>query len=495
MSGRRTTTPTAGRNDPCPCGSGRKFKRCCGAAPPRQSTTNRRTSALSPISAVSDPDEWSDGLGPLTEVSRLRRSAEEFIRMQSALPDASLGSGGAPAVEHEASPERRVAARRYRERGIRLVEAGRLPAAVSAFQRAIELDPGEADSHRVLGQALLRLDRLSEAAASLSLATTLRDDADAYYDLGVTQQRQGLDREAMAAYRRAVELAPRIAKAACRPWRPPRTGWRRRGGRGMLPPRRNDRPRQRGGHVEPSQSTDVGGEVWGGRDPAAAGLAAASVQRSADEILGDVLVRQGRFAEANEAFDRVLDLNPRLISAHFTAVEARKCTETDRPRLTRMLAALDDPALHDEDRVLLHFAIGKLSDDLGDYAVAMRHFDLANRIGGRNDNFDAPAFSADIDRLIRRFTPNFFAANAAFGRDDEAPLFIVGLPRSGTTLVEQIISSHPQVARRRRTAVSGSNAPARWELPRRLISPPSGRTTLRENISRNCAVSDPPQPE
>ena len=141
----------------------------------------------------------------------------------------------------------------------------------------------------------------------------------------------------------------------------------------------------------------------------------------------------------------MLDLNPRLISAHFTAVEARKCTETDRPRLTRMLAALDDPALHDEDRVLLHFAIGKLSDDLGDYAVAMRHFDLANRIGGRNDNFDAPAFSADIDRLIRRFTPNFFAENAAFGRDDETPLFIVGLPRSGTTLVEQIISSHPQV--------------------------------------------------
>ncbi len=169
MSGRRTTTPTAGRNDPCPCGSGRKFKRCCGAAPPRQSTTNRRTSALSPISAVSDPEEWSDGLGPLTEVSRLRRSAEEFIRMQSALPDASLGSGGAPAVEHEASPERRAAARRYRERGIRLVEAGRLPAAVSAFQRAIEFDPGEADSHRVLGRAQLRLDRLSEAAASLSL--------------------------------------------------------------------------------------------------------------------------------------------------------------------------------------------------------------------------------------------------------------------------------------------------------------------------------------
>ena len=54
--------------------------------------------------------------------------------------------------------------------------------------------------------------------------------------------------------------------------------------------------------------------------------------------------------------------------------------------------------------------------------------------------------SACVDRLERRFTPDFFAANSAFGRDDDAPLLIVGLPRSGTTLVEQIISSHPRVA-------------------------------------------------
>ena len=60
--------------------------------------------------------------------------------------------------------------------------------------------------------------------------------------------------------------------------------------------------------------------------------------------------------------------------------------------------------------------------------------------------FDRAEFSADVDQLERRFTPGFFAANSAFGRDDDAPLLIVGLPRSGTTLVEQIISSHPRVA-------------------------------------------------
>ena len=162
------------------------------------------------------------------------------------------------------------------------------------------------------------------------------------------------------------------------------------------------------------------------------------------KYLGDVLARQGRFDEASEAFDRTLELNPRHVAAYFTMVEARKCTEADRPRLARMLAALDDAGLGDTDRVQLHFAIGKLLDDLGDYAEAMRHFDIANQ--RRRAAFDRVGFSADVDRIVRRFTPGFFAANSTFGREDDAPLMIVGLPRSGTTLIEQIISSHPQVA-------------------------------------------------
>ncbi len=163
------------------------------------------------------------------------------------------------------------------------------------------------------------------------------------------------------------------------------------------------------------------------------------------KFLGDVLVRQGRFGEAARAFDRALELNPLQVAAHFTAVATKRCSEADRPRLARMRNTLVDDRLDDEGRLLLHFAIGKLLDDLGEYAAAMRHFDSANRIRGGEANFDAAAFRADVDRLVRRFTPGFFAAHAAFGRDEETPLLIVGLPRSGTTLVEQIISSHPLV--------------------------------------------------
>jgi tetratricopeptide (TPR) repeat protein len=407
-------------------------------------TASRQTSALLPRSAAPESGERRNRLGPLTEVSGLRETAERFVRLQSALPDPPTLTGGAPVARHRATPDRSAAARRYRERGIRLVEAGRPSAAIPAFRRAIELDPDEAASHHALGRALLRLNRLAEAAASLSLATTLRDDAAAYHDLGVALHRQDLRVEGTAAYRRAVELAPERAETHAA-----------LGELLILAAEDEEAAKcfRRAAAADP--------------DPVAARLnlakacmldknfseaetqlrQALACEPQNDELmkyLGDVLARQGRFDEAGEAFDRTLELNPRHVAAHFAIVEARKCTEADRPRLGPMLAALDDPGLGAGDRLELHFAIGKLLDDLGDYAEAMRHFDIANQ--RRRAAFDRAGFSANVDRIVRRFTPGFFAANSAFGRDDDAPLMIVGLPRSGTTLVEQIVSSHPGVA-------------------------------------------------
>jgi tetratricopeptide (TPR) repeat protein len=380
----------------------------------------------------------------LTEVSRERQAAEQYLRSQGALPIVPIRANGGFAVAPD--PDRCAAARRHRERGIRLVEAGRLAAAVFAFRRATELDPGEAAAHHALGRTLLSLNRLAEAAASLSLAITLRDDAEAYCDLGLALYRQGHYRDAEAAYRRAVELAPDLADAHA--------------ALGELLELSGD-------HEEAAECFRHAGastpdSEWGQWNLAKAlvlaqNLAGAEIRlrraltdhphgAALAQLLGDVLVRQGRFAEAGDAFDRVLELNPLQVSAHFTAIDTRRCSDADRPRLARLLSLLADDRIDDEGRLLLHFAIGKLLDDLGEYPLAMQHFDLANRIRGRSVRFDAAAFSAGVDRLVQRFTPGFFAANAAIGQDDEAPLFIVGLPRSGTTLVEQIISSHPQVA-------------------------------------------------
>ena len=93
----------------------------------------------------------------------------------------------------------------------------------------------------------------------------------------------------------------------------------------------------------------------------------------------------------------------------------------------------------------LDFAVGKALDDLGDYASAIRHFDAANRVRHSLSRFSRNLFAQRIDRLIGRFTGDFSAANRVIGRDDETPVPILGMPRSGTTLTERIISSHPRV--------------------------------------------------
>ncbi len=327
-----------------------------------------------------------------------------------------------------------------------LVEAGLLAAAASAFDRATRLDPGEAASHHALGQVLLRLDRLAEATASLRVATALRDDAAACRDLGLALQRQDMAGEAVIAYRRAVELDPQSTDAQTA------LG-------GLLELSGDDEEAAqcfyRAAESDPDSESGRFNLVRAlvlDQDFAAAEfqLRRALIDHphsdALTKFLGDVLVRQGRFAEAGPVFERVLELNPLQVAAHFTAIDTRRCGEADRPRLARMFATLADERLDDNGRLLLHFAIGKLLDELGEYPAAMRQFDMANRIRGRAAKFDAAAFRADVDRLLRRFSPAFFAANRDFGRNDETPLLIVGLPRSGTTLVEQIISSHPLVA-------------------------------------------------
>jgi tetratricopeptide (TPR) repeat protein len=440
------------RNDPCSCGSGRKFKSCCGKASARpDASPTSAVPSLFPLFVGSDsaPRSAESSFGPLTEVSKLREAAEQFRRRQSVLPALPVPEGDAAAAATGARrvPAHRVeAARRQRERGIGLIEAGRLPAAILAFQRATSLDPADAAAHHALGRAFLVDGRFVEAAASLRLATTLRDEAAAFYDLGTALHRQGLKLEAMAAYRRAAELAPGLAAAHAALAELLDGAGEAEEAASCFRHAADAVPETAAGRLNLAKAMMLEGNFAEAELQLRRAVMLDPESDVLQKCLGDVLVREGRFEEAIAAFDHALELNPYQVSAHFTAVEAKKCVMADQPRLERMRMSLADALLDDEDRLVLHFACGKLLDDLGEYGEAIRHFDAANQIRRGRASFDGEAFAADIDRLIKRFTPAFFAANAAFGRDDETPLLIVGMPRSGTTLVEQIVSSHPQIA-------------------------------------------------
>jgi LPS sulfotransferase NodH len=164
----------------------------------------------------------------------------------------------------------------------------------------------------------------------------------------------------------------------------------------------------------------------------------------AQDLLGNLLSEFGHFDEARACFERAIAITPLLAGCYYDLVRCRPVTRDDNGLLQRMEAALATPGLEAAQRARLHLALGKAADDLGDYALAMQHFDAADAVRRGSLSFDSAAFDNEIDQLIARCTPELIAQADNFGSRDATPVLILGMPRSGTTLVEQIISNHPE---------------------------------------------------
>jgi tetratricopeptide (TPR) repeat protein len=161
-------------------------------------------------------------------------------------------------------------------------------------------------------------------------------------------------------------------------------------------------------------------------------------------LLGRILAERGCFVEARSAFEQSLSLNARQGGVYFDLARSYTLSETDRPLIEQMLAASRSITETDQ-RIRLHFALGKAFDDLKDYGSAVQHFAKANRLKKAVCRFDREALVRRIDRLIETFTPAYMASHSGNSDGSQLPVMVLGMPRSGTTLVEQIISSHPDV--------------------------------------------------
>jgi tetratricopeptide (TPR) repeat protein len=159
---------------------------------------------------------------------------------------------------------------------------------------------------------------------------------------------------------------------------------------------------------------------------------------------GHALKTAGRQPESIEAYRRTTALRPGLGEAWWSLANLKTFRFTPAD-IAAMRAQLVMTGLDDEDRLHLHFSLGKAFEDEHDYARSFEHYAAGNRIRRGQIQYHA-AENRHYGQLCReRFTPGFFAARAGSGHPAPDPIFIVGLPRSGSTLVEQILSSHPQV--------------------------------------------------
>ncbi len=430
----RTSSPT--RNDPCPCGSGRKFKQCCGLAP-----QGRPAAPARPAASV-DPLHMKAG-GALTAAGQLTGNFSPLQRVLRLGPNAAPAAPKAP-VETSAAGEE--SSRAYLNLARGYVAARRMGDAIQAWRQATRLDPTNHAAFQDMGVALMQMGRLPDAIGAFRRATVAKPDfAPAHHMLGMALEAQGNESMAVGALRRAVALQPKLADAHARIGTLMMSLSRRPEAIAALRRAAACAPQADIGRLSLAKAL-VAEEK---QDEAIAVLrrmlARNPTNFDARKMLGDTLSFAGQFEEAGQEYQRAIDTGRQPISAYHSLVMSRKLTEADRPLIDGMRRVLARGRLQDFSLMILHFSLGKALDDLKDYEAAMQHFDAANKLRHRTSKLDRARLVGQYDGLIERFTPEYFARHAGLGCDDETPLMVLGMPRSGTTLTEQIISSHPAV--------------------------------------------------
>lgn len=152
----------------------------------------------------------------------------------------------------------------------------------------------------------------------------------------------------------------------------------------------------------------------------------------------------GRRQDAIADYRAALVARPDYGVAWFSLANLKTYRFSD-DEIDRMRAAESRPDAQAMDRVYLCFALGKALEDRGDYASSWRHYERGNAARRATVRYRPDAAESSALRLKRVFTSEFFSERAGWGADEPAPIFVVGLPRSGSTLIEQILASHSHV--------------------------------------------------
>jgi tetratricopeptide (TPR) repeat protein len=331
--------------------------------------------------------------------------------------------------------------------GNALRQKGLLRDALAVTQRAIARDPNLSVAHNNLGLILVAEGQRELGAASFRKSLQINSSyVDALINLGNVLRELGARREALAAYARTTEIDPSSAEGHCnlgntlfdmRNFDAAEASFRR-----ALALRPNYAQAQFG----------LGGALRLQRRSAeahAACIAALALEPNFAEalgLLGELHADEGRFAEAEPLFQRAVAAKPSFAFGLASIPANRKMTRDDVEWLEsveRLLAA--QPSL--SDQVSLRFALGKYFDDIHEYQRAFNHYRAANELSKRfGGKYTRESLSARIDGLIQRFDADFVKKQREFASTSELPVFIVGMPRSGTSLAEQILASHPDAS-------------------------------------------------
>jgi tetratricopeptide (TPR) repeat protein len=330
-------------------------------------------------------------------------------------------------------------------RGNTLQALGRYEEAVASYDRALALQPGIAQAHSNRGNALQQLRQFAEAVASYDRAVSLLPDyAEAFSNRGGALLELRRFEEALASCEKAIALKPDFADAySNRSW-------------ALLELRRFEEALascEKAIALKPGYSLAHNNRGWALWELNRLEEAVASYDRAialkpdlaiAHYNRGTVLRDLGKLQEAQAACLEALRLDPRLTGAHVNLADLKTFKPGD-PHLAAMEALARSDGLSQTSRIEIDFALGKAYADLRDYDRSFKHLLAANAGKRATIVYDERAEFAALKRIEAVFTPALIEAKSGSGDPSSMPIFVLGMPRSGTTLVEQIIASHPMV--------------------------------------------------
>ena len=325
-------------------------------------------------------------------------------------------------------------------------QAGRLVEAERQYRQILAIDSRHADSLHFVGIIAYRTGRHPEAINAISQAIALRDDVPSYYNnLGLVLQDSGRLDDAAAQYRRALVLNPHYAAAHNNLGNVLKA-------QGKLADAMM--------HYEHALALDPNyaearnnlGNAFleqGRLDNAMAhyrrALASKPDYAEAHGNLGNALLKQGKLSAAKGAYEQAIALAPAKPLYYRHLFDLHTVAAGDSHFAAAVELAQRLPSLPVDDQKELHFALGKAYADQQQYQVSSRHFLAGNALMRRGLSYDEKETMDIFARIGAVFTADLIGARHGSGNPSVAPIFIVGMPRSGTTLVEQILASHPLV--------------------------------------------------
>ncbi len=324
-------------------------------------------------------------------------------------------------------------------------QAGRLDRAVELYRQILQCEPDLPEVHNNLGAALAALGRLSDATLSYRRALDLNpDNAQAWCNWGAALAGLGQLREAETSLRRAIALDARFAEAHSQLGNTLRlSGWLD-DAEAML--RRAIALDPNNAHAHAGLGTLL---LDCGRPSEAAAAFARAVALKPDfaaayNNLALALKEAGRLDEAGRAAEQAIRLAPRRAAYYANLAEVRTFAAGD-PHVATLESLAQDASLAAEERIHLHFTLAKAYEDMGRTDDAFTQLLAGNSTKRRAIVYDEATTLARMDRTRELFTPELLAERQGVGEPTRVPVFILGMPRSGTTLIEQILASHPDV--------------------------------------------------